>query len=140
MSLKKTKSTFESIYERKKLEDEKNTKGLLDDYVKFIRFAEQKIQTQKQGIIAIISNNGFLDNSTFRGMRYHLLKTFDKIYILDLHGSTRKKELSPDGNKDENVFDIQQGVCISVFVKTNQKSPALAEGDTLSPPPLRRGI
>ena len=120
--IKDKKSTFNAIYERKKLQNESLIKWLFDDYVKFIRFAEQKIETQKQGIIAIISNNGFLDNPTFRGMRYHLLKTFDKIYILDLHGSTRKKEFAPDGSKDENVFDIQQGVCISVFVKTGQKN------------------
>ena len=100
--------------------NEKNPKGLQDDYVKFIRFAKSKIQSQENGIIAIISNNGFIDNPTFRGMRWHLLNTFDKIYILDLHGNARKKEKSPDGSKDDNVFDIMQGVCISVFVKLHK--------------------
>ena len=104
-----------------KLQNEKNPKVLLDDYVKFMRFAESKLETQEQGIFALISNNGFLDNPTFRGMRFHLLNTFNKIYILDLHGSIRKREKSPDGSKDDNVFDIQTGVCISVFIKTGKK-------------------
>lgn len=118
------KSTFKAIFERKKLQNEKTTKWLLDDYVKFIRFAQSKIEAQDSGIIAIISNNSFLDNPTFRGMRWHLLNSFDKIYILNLHGNTRKKELSPDGSKDDNVFDIMQGVCISVFVKiSNHNKP-----------------
>ncbi len=128
--IKENQSTFNAIYERKKLQNEKNPKWLLDDYVKFIRFAESKIQSQKQGIIAIISNNAFLDNPTFRGMRHHLLKTFDKIYILNLHGNTRKKELAPDGSKDDNVFDIMQGVCISVFVKTNPRHSERSEEST----------
>ena len=84
--------TFKSIFDRHKLQNEKNPKWLLDDYVKFIRFAESKIQHQGSGIFAFISNNSFLDNPTFRGMRYHLLKSFDKIYILDLHGNARKKK------------------------------------------------
>ena len=99
---------------------------LLDDYVKFIRFAESKIQHQGSGIFAFISNNSFLDNPTFRGMRYHLLKSFDKIYILDLHGNTRKKETAPSGEKDDNVFDIMQGVSINIFIKTTQDSNNLA--------------
>ena len=109
--------TFKSIFERHKLQNEKNPKWLLDDYVKFIRFAESKIEKQGSGIFALISNNAFLDNPTFRGMRYHLLRTFDKIYILDLHGNTRKKETTPSGDKDDNVFDIMQGVSINIFVK-----------------------
>lgn len=113
------KSTFKAIFERKKLQNEKTTKWLLDDYVKFIRFAQSKIEAQDSGIIAIICNNSFLDNPTFRGMRWHLLNSFDKIYILNLHGNARKKESCPDGSKDDNVFDIMQGVCISVFVKIN---------------------
>lgn len=111
------KSTFKTILQKKKLKNEKNPKMLLDDYVKFICFAESKIKEQNSGIFAFISNNGFLDNPTFRGMRYHLLKTFDTIYILDLHGNARKKECAPDGNKDENVFDIMQGVSINIFIK-----------------------
>lgn len=110
-----------------KLKNEKNPKWLLDDYVKFIRFAESKIERQEQGIIAIITNHGFLDNPTFRGMRFHLLNSFEKIYIIDLHGNVKKKEKAPDGGKDDNVFDIQQGVCISIFVKTSKKKEALAE-------------
>ena len=111
------KSTFKTILQKKKLKNEKNPKWLLDDYVKFICFAESKIKAQNSGIFAFISNNSFLDNPTFRGMRYHLLKTFDTIYILDLHGNARKKEATPDGSKDENVFDIMQGVSINIFVK-----------------------
>uniref|UniRef100_UPI0026200673 type ISP restriction/modification enzyme n=1 Tax=Helicobacter sp. UBA3407 TaxID=1946588 RepID=UPI0026200673 len=111
------KSTFKTILQKKKLKNEKNPKWLLDDYVKFICFAESKIKEQSSGIFAFISNNSFLDNPTFRGMRYHLLKTFDTIYILYLHGNARKKEATPDGSKDENVFDIMQGVSINIFVK-----------------------
>ncbi|WP_304149586.1 type ISP restriction/modification enzyme [Helicobacter bilis] len=118
--------TFKSILERHKLQNEKNPKWLLDDYVKFIRFAESKIEKQGGGIFAFISNNAFLDNPTFRGMRYHLLRTFDKIYILDLHGNTRKKETTPSGDKDDNVFDIMQGVSINIFVKTTKDSNNLA--------------
>ncbi|WIH88895.1 type ISP restriction/modification enzyme [Brachyspira pilosicoli] len=104
-----------------KIEKEKNPKWLLDDYVKFIRFAQQKIDNQKAGgIFGFISNNSFLDNPTFRGMRYSLLKSFDEIYIVNLHGNTRKKEVCPDGSKDENVFDIMQGVSINIFVRYTQ--------------------
>lgn len=118
--------TFKSILDRHKLQNEKNPKWLLDDYVKFIRFAESKIEKQGGGIFAFISNNAFLDNPTFRGMRYHLLRTFDKIYILDLHGNTRKKETTPSGDKDDNVFDIMQGVSINIFIKTTKDSSNLA--------------
>ncbi len=111
-----------AILKNNKIEKEKNPKWLLDDYVKFIRFAESKIESQEGGIFAFISNNSFLDNPTFRGMRYHLMQSFDTLYILDLHGNTRKKELSPDGSKDENVFDIMQGVSINIFMK-NRNSP-----------------
>ncbi len=96
---------------------EKNPKWLNDDYVKFIRFAQWRIEHTGDGILAFISNNGYLDNPTFRGMRQALLKTFDDIYILDLHGNSKKKEHSPDGSPDQNVFDIQQGVTIGIFVK-----------------------
>ncbi|MCL9822604.1 N-6 DNA methylase [Helicobacter sp. 16470-15] len=119
--------TFKAILERHKLQNEKNPKWLLDDYVKFIRFAESKIQHQGGGIFAFISNNSFLDNPTFRGMRYHLLQSFDKIYILDLHGNARKKETAPSGEKDDNVFDIMQGVSINIFIKTKQDSKDLAK-------------
>ncbi len=96
---------------------EKNPKWLQDDYVKFIRFAQWRIEQTGSGVLAFISNHGYLDNPTFRGMRQSLMKTFDDIYILDLHGNSKKKEKSPDGSKDENVFDIQQGVAIGIFVK-----------------------
>lgn len=109
-----------------KIEKEKNPKWLLDDYVKFIRFAQQKIDNQKAGgIFGFISNNSFLDNPTFRGMRYSLLKSFDEIYIVNLHGNTRKKEVCPDGSKDENVFDIMQGVSINIFVRYTQNIDGL---------------
>ncbi len=95
---------------------------MLDDYVKFMRFAQSKIDSQESGIFAFISNNSFLDNPTFRGMRYSLMQSFDKIYILNLHGDTRKKEKAPDGSKDDNVFDIMQGVSINIFIKQNSKA------------------
>lgn len=91
---------------------------LNDDYVKFIRMAESMIEKNGEGILGYITNHGYLDNPTFRGMRWHLLTTFDKIYILDLHGSQKKAQVKTDGLLDTNVFDIQQGVCIIVGVKT----------------------
>lgn len=90
---------------------------LQDDYVKFIRFAEWKIAQAGKGVIGMITNHGYLDNPTFRGMRWHLMQTFDEIYVLDLHGNSLKKERCPDGSKDENVFDIRQGVTIAFFIK-----------------------
>ena len=90
--------------------DEKNPKWLQDDYVKFIRFAECKINQTGEGILGYITNHSYLDNPTFRGMRQSLMKSFNEIYILDLHGNSLKKEKCPDGTKDENVFDIRQGV------------------------------
>ncbi|EAI7505778.1 DNA methyltransferase [Campylobacter jejuni] len=119
---KQNTSTFKAIYEKHKLENEKKSKVMLDDYVKFIRFAQSKIDSQESGIFAFISNNSFLDNPTFRGMRYSLMQSFDKIYILNLHGDTRKKEKAPDGSKDDNVFDIMQGVSINIFIKQNSKA------------------
>ncbi|GHV21214.1 DNA methyltransferase [Spirochaetia bacterium] len=97
---------------------ERNSKWLNDDYVKFIRFGQLLVHKNKNGVLAFINNHSFLDNPTFRGMRYNLLKTFDKIYILDLHGNSKKKETAPGGGKDENVFDIMQGVSINIFIKT----------------------
>ena len=102
---------------------EKNPKWINDDYVKFLRFGQYFIEKNRTGIVAFINAHGFLDNPTFRGMRWNLLKTYDKIYILNLHGNSKKKEIAPDGGKDENVFDIQQGVSINIFVKTNKKNP-----------------
>ena len=96
---------------------EKNPKWLQDDYVKFIRFAQWKIERMGEGVLGFITNHSYLDNPTFRGMRQSLMNSFDDIYILDLHGNSLKKEKAPDGSKDENVFDIQQGVAIALFVK-----------------------
>jgi len=96
---------------------EKNPKWLQDDYVKFLRFAQWKIEQAGRGIVGMITNHGYLDNPTFRGMRQSLMRTFDDIYVLDLHGNSLKKETCPDGSKDENVFDIRQGVAIAFFVK-----------------------
>jgi len=92
-------------------------KWLSDDYVKFIRFAQWRIEQTGHGILAFITNHGYLDNPTFMDMRESLLKSFDAIYLYDLHGSSKKKERALDGGKDENVFDIQQGVAIGIFVK-----------------------
>ena len=97
--------------------DERNPKGLQDDYVKFIRFAQWRIEQTGYGVLAFVTNHGYLDNATFRGMRQSLMQSFDDIYLLDLHGNSKKKEKAPDGGKDENVFDIQQGVAIGLFVK-----------------------
>lgn len=116
--------------------DEKNPKGLQDDYVKFIRFAQDKMEYRtvivkddkgqerikrikdvREGMVAIITNHAFLDNPTFRGMRQSLMQTFDQMYFIDLHGSVKKKEHTPDGGNDENVFDIEPGVAISILVK-----------------------
>lgn len=99
---------------------EKNPKWLNDDYVKFIRLAEHYIERNGNGIVGFITPHGFLDNPTFRGMRWRLLQTFDEICVLNLHGNYRKKEVSPDGSKDENVFNIQQGVSINIFVKAGR--------------------
>lgn len=102
---------------------EQNPKWLNDDYVKFIRFAQWKISQVDKGIIALITNHGFLDNPTFRGMRQSLMRSFDEMYFLDLHGNSKRKEKSPDGSKDENVFPIQQGVAILILLK----NPALSK-------------
>jgi predicted helicase len=97
--------------------DEKNPKWLQDDYVKFIRFGQWRVDRTRQGVLGFITNHSYLDNPTFRGMRQSLMNTFTDIYILNLHGNAKKKEVAPDGSKDENVFDIQQGVAIAIFVK-----------------------
>jgi hypothetical protein len=103
---------------------EKNPKWLQDDYVKFIRWGQWRIERTSAGVLAFITNNGYLDNPTFRGMRQQLMKAFSEIYILDLHGSSKKKETTPDGSPDENVFDIQQGVTLGIFVREpGNKSP-----------------
>lgn len=131
-------SNMESWIAKNKIEDYKYIDGvhfnerkhwLNDDYVQFIRLGEHYIEKNGEGVLAYITNHSYLDNPTFRGMRWHLLKTFDEIYILDLHGNTLKKEKCPDGSKDENVFDIQQGVSIIIAIKKsalNKKTQALA--------------
>jgi hypothetical protein len=96
---------------------EKNSKWLNDDYVKFIRYAEHMIERTGEGVVGFITNHGYLNNPTFRGMRWHLLKTFDRLYVLDLHGNSKRKERAPDGSPDKNVFDIQQGVAVLIAVK-----------------------
>jgi predicted helicase len=124
----KSKNSFEDdIYLSYKKEpggienlDEKNMNNLNDDYVKFIGYGHSLINKNKEGILAYINNNGFLDNSTFRGMRWSLLNTFDKIYIINLHGDVEKNKDSGD-KEDENVFNIKKGVSINIFIKNNKK-------------------
>jgi predicted helicase len=104
----------------KKNLNERNIQPLSDDYIKFIRYGQHFIEKTGEGILAYISNNSFIDGIIHRKMREELMKTFDKIYILDLHGNAKKKEVSPDGSVDQNVFDIMQGVSINIFVKKKQ--------------------
>ena len=105
----------------KKNLNERNIQPLSDDYIKFIRLAQHYVERNGEGIVAYISNNSFIDGLIHRQMRSELMRVFDKIYILDLHGNTRKKETAPNGGKDENVFDIMQGVSINIFVKLPKK-------------------
>ena len=106
---------------REKLK-ERNPKWINDDYVKFIRFAEHMIAKNGEGILGFITNHGYLDNPTFRGMRWHLLTSFDKIWVLDLHGNAKKKEVAPDGSTDKNVFDIMQGVAIIIGFRKKRRA------------------
>lgn len=107
---------------------ERNPKWINDDYVKFIRMSEDLIaRNPAGGVLGFITNHGYLDNPTFRGMRWHLLKTFDKIWVIDLHGNAKKKEVSPDGSPDKNVFDIQQGVALIIAARKGVGSDELAE-------------
>jgi predicted helicase len=101
--------------------NERNIQPLSDDYIKFIRFGQYFIDKNGTGVLAYISNNSFIDGLIHRQMRKHLLESFDKIYILDLHGNAKKKETASDGSIDQNVFDIMQGVSINLFVKTGRK-------------------
>ncbi|GAA7440855.1 hypothetical protein ID1001_12260 [Helicobacter pylori] len=118
-ALKEEEKKLKDLHSKYKLK-EKNPRWLLDDYVKFMRFAQNKIESLGHGLFGFISNNAFLDNSTFKGLRRSLLECYDELYILNLHGDTRKKEKIPEGSKDENVFNIQQGVSINLFVKNQQ--------------------
>ncbi|WRG11005.1 N-6 DNA methylase [Helicobacter pylori] len=111
---------LKNLHSKYKLQDERNPKWLLDDYMKFMRFAQNKIKSLGHGLFGFISNNAFLDNPTFRGLRCSLLECYDELYILNLHGNARKKEKTPQGAKDENVFNIMQGVSINLFVKKAQ--------------------
>ena len=95
--------------------------SLQDDYVKFIRLAQHMVDKNGEGVVGMITNHGYLDNPTFRGMRWHLMNSFDEIYILDLHGNSRKKEVSPNDERDKNVFDIQQGVSIIIAWKQKRE-------------------
>ncbi|EJB90775.1 type ISP restriction/modification enzyme [Helicobacter pylori] len=119
-SSKDALKVLKSFHSKYKLQKEKNPKWLLDDYVKFMRFAQNKIESLGHGLFGFISNNAFLDNPTFRGLRRSLLECYDELYILNLHGNARKKEETPQGAKDENVFNIMQGVSINLFVKKAQ--------------------
>ena len=101
--------------------DERNIQPLTDDYIKFIRFAHWKIEKTGKGIIGIITNNSYLSGLIHRGMRKKLFQSFQEIYILNLHGNSRIGERCPDGSKDENVFDIMQGVSITLLIKTNNQ-------------------
>ncbi|PDX23998.1 type ISP restriction/modification enzyme [Helicobacter pylori] len=119
-SSKDALKALKSLHSKYKLQNERNPKWLLDDYVKFMRFAQNKIESLGHGLFGFISNNAFLDNPTFRGLRRSLLECYDELYILNLHGNARKKEETPQGAKDENVFNIMQGVSINLFVKKVQ--------------------
>ncbi|MFZ2866015.1 MAG: type ISP restriction/modification enzyme [Ignavibacteriaceae bacterium] len=121
----KSQWILDLIKDYKKDLNERNIQPLSDDYIKFIRYAEHFIEKNKTGIVAMITNNSFLDGIIHRQMRKNLLETFDEIYILDLHGSTKKKETAPDGSKDENVFNIQQGVAISIMIRKSDKKEKL---------------
>ena len=101
---------------------ERNPKWINDDYVKFMRLAQHFVTRGGAGVLAYINPHGFIDNPTFRGMRWNLMQAFDEIYVLNLHGNAKKKEICPDGSKDENVFDIMQGVSINIFVRTNNRT------------------
>ncbi|MGN6400454.1 MAG: type ISP restriction/modification enzyme [Flavisolibacter sp.] len=115
------------VEDYKKNLNERNIQPLSDDYIKFIRFGQFLVERNGSGILAYITNNSFIDGLIHKQMRKHLLETFDRIYILDLHGSTKRKEVTKDGSKDENVFDIQPGVSINIFIKKNGQKKSLAQ-------------
>lgn len=127
---KRVKTAIGELIEDYKMIDgkplgEQNPKWLQDDYVKFIRFAQKKMENVDEGVVGIISNHSFLDNPTFRGMRRSLMKTFNQIYVFDLHGSTKPKELQPSGTDNENVFDIQKGVAVSLLIKSAERERSI---------------
>ncbi|MDP3148630.1 MAG: type ISP restriction/modification enzyme [Ignavibacteria bacterium] len=108
---------------------ERNPKALQDDYVKFIRFAQDKMDKVEEGVVGIITNHTFLFNPTFPGMRQSLMNTFSQMYFINLHGNAKMKEKTPEGDKDENVFDIEQGVAISILVKKKGLSQKIFYSD-----------
>lgn len=121
-------SSFHNLYEsykEKVRKEEKNIQPLSDDYIKFIAFAHWKIKQVEQGIIGMITNNSYLDGLIHRDMRRKLAEDFDEIYILNLHGNYKRKEKTPEGGKDENVFDIQQGVGIILLIKTGESQKSV---------------
>lgn len=120
-STNKGKWIMQLIEDYKRNLNERNIQPLSDDYIKFIRLAQYYICKNGSGIVGYITNNTYIDGIIHRQMRKSLLEDFDKIYILDLHGNAKKRETAPDGGKDENVFNIMQGVAIALFVKTGQK-------------------
>lgn len=101
--------------------NEKNPKWINNDYVKFLRYGQYFIEKNGSGVLAFINPHRFLNSNTFRGMRWNLLKTYDKIYTIDLHGNSNIKETCPDGGLDQNVFDIKEGVSINIFIKNGKK-------------------
>jgi len=114
------------VADYKKDLNERNIQPLSDDYIKFIRLGQEYVEKNGEGVLAFISNNSFIDGLIHREMRHQLLLAFDEIYIVNLHGNSRKEELSPDGAKDENVFDIMQGVSINIFIrKANHQKASL---------------
>jgi hypothetical protein len=119
--LKTDKDGAQSYYKVDDMPLKERKLWLQDDYVKFLRFAQWKIHKAGRGIVGMITNHSYLNNPTFRGMRQSLMNTFNEIYIIDLHGNSLKKEKAPDGSKDENIFDIRQGVAIGIFVKQENK-------------------
>jgi predicted helicase len=106
---------------------ERNSKWLKNDYIKFIRFGQWRVNKTQSGILAFITDNSYLDSLTMRGMRQQLMGAFDDIYILNLHGNSNKKEKTPEGGKDDNVFDIQQGVAIGIFVRNAAPTSGLKD-------------
>jgi len=116
---------------------ERNPKWLQDDYVKFIRMAQHWVDSAGRGIVAFITSHGFLFNPTFRAMRESLMRSFDELYLLDLHGNARLVERASDGEADENVFGIKTGVAISFMVKL--ASPPNAAGTDREIPTVPQG-
>ena len=119
------------------LQKRAQAKWLSDDYVKFTRLAQWQIDRAGQGILAFITSHGYLDNPTFRGMRRSLMRSFDEFFVLDLHGNSKKQERSPGDTKDENVFAIQPGVSINIFVKGIDRSHSKGGGENDGGEPLR---